>query len=76
MHCGKHVVCGIPTWLFGTTENLKIMGKIRGMKDPQILQTENMHLSNHHMAPIFYGNSLPQTEEECGIWDSLCEANN
>lgn len=75
MHCGKHVVCGISTWLFGTTENFMV-GKIKGMKDPQILQTENMYLSSHHMTLISYGHSPPQAEEECGIQNSLCEANN
>jgi len=35
MHCGKHVVSGIPTWLFGMTENLKMIGKTKGVKDPK-----------------------------------------
>lgn len=45
---------------------------------PQILQTESKHLCSLHMALISYDNydNSSTTEEECGIWDSLCEANN
>ena len=50
--------------------------KNQGGERPQIFQTENQYLSSHHMAPVSCGHSLPQTEEECGIQDSLCEANN
>lgn len=51
-------------------------GKNQRDERPQILQTEHKYLSNHHRALISYGNSLPQNEEECGIQDRLCEANN
>lgn len=68
MAFGKHVVCGIPMWLFGTTENWRWWENQRDQR-LQILKTEDERVSNPRMAPISCGNSFPNSEEEHGIQD-------
>lgn len=64
MHCGEHVVCGIPTWLFGTTEKL-MMGKSKGWKTPNPSKRRRVHIKSPHGSNLLW--QLP-TQQWRGTW--------
>lgn len=58
----EHVVCGIPTWLFG---KLKMMGKSKGWKTPNPLNRRRVHIKSPQGSNLLW--QLP-TQQWRGTW--------